>query len=137
MPHNFHLVFEYGKSYLKSIFGRSIIALVIAIGLISFWLIRRNRPPVIHEVTATPNIVISKEDVFYQWVRLQCLATDPNGDNVKYLWSCPKGEIDEFMSRTARYIPKSLGVHKIYVTVSDGREISIDSIEIYVIKGLP
>ncbi len=94
-----------------------------------------NRAPVIRSVTANPD-TLTNESYFGPWAELNCLATDPEGESLRYLWTCRTGNFggDVYGQSTIWEATANSPSGAVYIalTVSDGREIDVDSVRIIV-----
>jgi len=93
----------------------SLIILVVATILIG-GCAPANQPPVISSLTAIK-----------EWVapasisQVECIASDPDEDELSYVWSASGGDISEEGSVIAWIAPDALGAYTITVKVTDGR----------------
>jgi hypothetical protein len=89
-----------------------------------------NHPPVIESLTAEPSPVIQGKTS-----TIECVASDPDGDELNYLWSADRGNISGQGSTVNWTSPNSCGNFVITLTVADGRgsEVS-ETLEIRVKK---
>ena len=97
-----------------------------------------NHAPVIISVTASPDTVSSGYDESQSTV--SCVVTDADGDNISYRWSCPSANFSykegysgsRFVGTepSVRMDSFDLGDNWVRVTVSDGREIDVDSVKV-------
>ncbi len=91
-----------------------------------------NQAPAIRNISADPVIVGRQERS-----NLTCVATDPDGDSLVYYWRATSGRLqDDFddVEATEQWVaPNTDGNYWIAVTVSDGREVDEDSLELTVI----
>ena len=93
-----------------------------------------NHAPVIQSMTTTPATARQNDS----WgPLLQCIATDADGDSLKYYWSCDNGSLDgaEDLAPSVRYYAGSAprGDQWIKVQVSDSHAVVIDSVKVVVI----
>lgn len=87
-----------------------------------------NHAPVLRSVAATPNPVRLNG-----FTTLSCLATDADGDDISYSWSCPMGQYDgDLTGRTIRWKWSTAGVYTMHLMVSDGRDVATDSVSVTV-----
>ena len=97
----------------------------------------QNHAPVVQSVVASPNTVI--ETMYHDSANLttlSCVATDQDGDVLNYSWSCPAGTFMEgiqFGSVVQMYFYRVTGTFIASVIVSDGFEVSEDSVQIEVL----
>lgn len=92
-----------------------------------------NHPPVIHSVTANPRIINTNSSTI-----LTCEATDSDSDSLSYLWSCQYGTISNILSPTTSWLPPdSSGLYTCRITVSDGKDIEVESVSIEVAIPVP
>ena len=89
-----------------------------------------NHPPVIESLTAEPSPVKQGKTS-----TIECVASDPDGDELSYLWSAARGNISGQGSAVTWTAPNTCGSYVITVTVADSRggEAS-EELEIKVIK---
>ena len=89
-----------------------------------------NHPPAIESLTAEPLQVIQGKTS-----TIKCVASDPNGDELSYLWSATRGNISGQGSSVVWTAPNTCGTYVITVTVADSRggEVS-EELEVKVIK---
>ncbi len=93
------------------------------------WLLARNRPPVVHSITADPEFVVCGRAS-----TLAAEASDPDGDALSYTWSAtggtfPEGPTGFSVTWTA---PDEPGEVTANVTVSDGQATAAGSTAIIV-----
>jgi hypothetical protein len=79
--------------------------------------VRLNRPPVIERLSAESTSVRPGEDI-----AIECVASDPEGDELSYHWSASSGIILGEGSRVTWIAPNAPGTYVITVEVSDGRD---------------
>lgn len=89
-----------------------------------------NHPPVIKSLTAEPSPVRQGKTS-----SIECIASDPDGDELSYLWSTIRGTISGQGHTVIWTAPNTCGTYVITATVADGRsgEVS-EELEIKVIK---
>lgn len=89
-----------------------------------------NHPPVITSLTADPSPVREGKTC-----SLECIASDPDGDELSYSWSATRGGISGQGDTVTWTAPNTCGTYVITVTVADGRggEVS-EELEVEVIK---
>lgn len=75
-----------------------------------------NHPPVIDSLTAEA-LEVGKATSCV----IECIASDPDGDNLSYIWSVSGGNISGESSVVTWTAPNTFGTYFIAVTVSDGR----------------
>jgi hypothetical protein len=75
-----------------------------------------NHPPVIDSLTAEPQRV--KKGMTSN---IECIASDPDGDELSYTWSASGGSISREGSVVTWVAPNAFGTYTIIVTVTDGR----------------
>jgi hypothetical protein len=75
-----------------------------------------NQPPVIDSLTCQWRQVKSEMSV-----PIKCAASDPDGDELSYVWSVDGGEITGEGAVAEWLTPKKYSVYTITATVSDGR----------------
>ncbi len=75
-----------------------------------------NHPPVIERLTAEPPVVNQGKTT-----TIQCIASDPDGDELGYNWSVSRGNISGQGSAVIWTAPNTCGTYIITVTVADGR----------------
>ena len=86
-----------------------------------------NRPPVIQSLTANPTEVVHGGSS-----TLTCTASDEDGDNLAYTWTPSSGSIPGSGSSVQWLAPQVTGSFGVAVTVSDGREVDVDSLKFIV-----
>ena len=93
----------------------SLIILVIATLPISSC-VPTNLAPVISSL-------IASEEPFYllDSCQLECIASDPDGDELSYIWSKDEGNISGEGDTVTWVAPNAYGIYTITVTVTDGR----------------
>ena len=84
---------------------------------------RPNHPPVVTGMTID-GIAPSKENNAKQWVTktVHCIASDPDGDQLSYLWRASGGKITGEGSTVGWTSPGVNGDYTVTVIVSDGRD---------------
>jgi len=75
-----------------------------------------NHPPVIESLTAE-SLVVSQNTS----VNIECIATDPDGDQLTYSWEATEGDISGEGANIIWTGPDICAMHTITVTVADGR----------------
>lgn len=88
-----------------------------------------NNPPVIRSVTATPTSVRAQQSSS----TLSCVATDLDGDSLSYRWNCDSAYLSDNYTGTEETVRMGYfaeGDNWVRVTVSDGREIDVDSVKV-------
>ncbi len=75
-----------------------------------------NHPPVIDSLT-TEALEVRKAT---SWV-IECIASDPDGDSLSYIWSASGGNISGGGAVVTWVAPNTFGTYVIKVTVNDGR----------------
>jgi hypothetical protein len=75
-----------------------------------------NHPPVIERLTAEPPVVNQGKTA-----TIQCIASDPDIDELGYDWSASRGNISGQGSAVTWTAPNTCGTYTITVTVADGR----------------
>jgi len=92
--------------------------------------VRVNYPPVVESLTAEPAVVNRAETT-----AIECVASDPDGDELSYLWTTDGGNISGQGSAVTWIAPNTCGSYVVAVSVADGRggEAS-EELEIKVIK---
>lgn len=75
-----------------------------------------NHPPVIESLTAEREVIEQAEST-----PIECVASDPDGDELNYLWTTPRGNISGQGSAVIWTAPNSCALYAILVTVTDGR----------------
>lgn len=88
-----------------------------------------NHPPTIRSLTASP-LTIKTGDT----IQIECIATDPDDDQLGYSWSSSNGQITGGIAVNIILwkVPEKPGTTKITVVVSDGKDITEGSLEIMV-----
>jgi len=87
-----------------------------------------NQPPVIISLTAEQTTVVRATTT-----TIECIASDPDGDKLSYIWSASRGGISWEGSVATWVAPNAIGTYKITVTVTDDRgDQATQSIEIEV-----
>lgn len=74
-----------------------------------------NHPPVITSLKAKQDVVSTLDSCL-----IECVASDPDGDELSYEWSTDGGEISDTGSLATWTAPDTVGLYKIAVVVSDG-----------------
>lgn len=74
-----------------------------------------NKPPVIASVSFPNNVMAQAESMII------CVATDPDGDNLKYQWSAEGGTVKGEGNSIIWAAPDSVGKYNVKVVVADGR----------------
>lgn len=99
----------------------------------------KNNAPVVNEILATPQSVTINQNGYIEPVIVTAVATDKDGDPLKYNWSCSVGKIETGLSdystttNPARWNPPNTrGNYSVTCTVSDGKETNKKSINITV-----
>jgi len=89
-----------------------------------------NYPPIIESLTAKPSPVREGKTS-----TIECVASDPDEDELSYLWSTTRGNISGEGATVIWTAPNVCGTYIITVTVADGRggEVS-EELEVEVIK---
>jgi len=75
-----------------------------------------NHPPVIESLTAEPSLVRQGKTS-----TIECVASDPDSDELSYLWSAATGNISGQGSAVTWTAHNTCGTYVITVTVSDSR----------------
>jgi len=75
-----------------------------------------NHSPVIESLTADPPAVNRGRTS-----TIECVASDPDGDELSYLWSAEQGDISGQDATVTWTAPSTCGTYTITVTVADGR----------------
>jgi len=89
-----------------------------------------NHPPVIESLNAEPSPVRQGNTA-----TITCVASDPDGDELSYLWSASRGNVSGEGSTVTWTSPNGCGSFTIGLTVEDGRGgEAIEELEIKVIK---
>ncbi len=87
-----------------------------------------NHAPVIRSISANPASVGRQ-----QTSEITCVATDADGDSLSYYWRSTAGTIsDDDDEKINWHAPNSDGQFWVGVTVSDGQEVDIDSLQLNV-----
>ena len=82
-----------------------------------------NRPPVISQIIGASNYSPSVEGQF------KCIASDPDGDNLTYVWTADNGTIKGEGNTATWMSPPTMGNYKITVAVSDGKGNEVRGVE--------
>ena len=75
-----------------------------------------NHPPVIESLTTGRKKVVKAGTS-----TIQCVASDPDGDELSYIWSAERGNISGEGAMVTWVAPNTHGTYTITVTVADGR----------------
>ena len=75
-----------------------------------------NKPPAISNLTADVKSVIPSGSC-----QVRCVASDPNGDSLSYIWSASGGNISGEGSVVTWIAPDAPGAYTLAVEVTDGR----------------
>jgi len=75
-----------------------------------------NHPPVIDSLT-TERGRVNKAAV----LNVECIASDPDGDELSYMWSADRGNISGNGPIAAWVAPNATGIYTITVTITDDR----------------
>lgn len=78
--------------------------------------VRANHPPVIESLTADLTTLRQAETT-----PIECIASDPDGDELTYQWEASGGEISEQGATVFWKAPDASGDYTVRVTVADGR----------------
>ena len=81
---------------------------------------QQNHPPVIEKITYAKDVFSNDED------ELTCLASDVDGDNLTYKWTCEAGNIKGDGPDVLWMPPGKLGTYPITVTVDDGNGAEVE-----------
>ncbi|MBN2186397.1 MAG: hypothetical protein JW732_02980 [Dehalococcoidia bacterium] len=76
-----------------------------------------NSPPIVHSLTADIDWLTPSSSC-----RLECSATDPNGDRLSYEWSASQGKISGTGSVVTWTAPETTGLYTITVVVTDSHD---------------
>ncbi|UCH43199.1 MAG: PKD domain-containing protein [Dehalococcoidales bacterium] len=76
-----------------------------------------NDPPIIESLTADPEEVTQAGSSI-----IECIAHDPDEDNLTYEWTMTGGNIEGEGSRVTWIAPQDCAVYTISVTVTDERD---------------
>lgn len=76
-----------------------------------------NNPPVIESLTAEPAAILQDKTT-----EVSCVASDPDGDTLEYIWSATEGEISGQGASITWKAPSQCKNYNITVTVVDGRD---------------
>lgn len=93
-----------------------LIILIVAALLISSGCWLANQAPNISGLTADKELIETADSC-----RLECTASDPDGDELSYRWTTDSGRIDGEGSSVSWTAPETPGSYTITVAVSDGR----------------
>ena len=91
-----------------------------------------NSPPTIQSLVVNPPDVVHGGNAL-----LSCTAVDYDGDNLTYTWTPRSGTITGSGSSVQWRAPQTLGVYWIKIAVSDGFDITIDSLQATVLANRP
>ncbi len=89
-----------------------------------------NNAPVIRSISSNP-VNVGRQ----QYAQITCVATDSDGDSLTYFWRATSGSIGSHSVHAAIVnwcAPNTDGNYWVGVTVSDGREVDADSLELTV-----
>jgi len=75
-----------------------------------------NNPPVIESLTAQPDTIL--QDMTSE---VKCVASDPDGDELEYIWTADGGEISGQGTSITWKGPSECKKYQVTVTVADGR----------------
>lgn len=75
-----------------------------------------NQPPVIESLTPERWLVVKAGTS-----TIECVASDPDGDELSYIWSKDEGNISGEGDTVTWVAPNAYGIYTITVTVTDGR----------------
>ncbi len=75
-----------------------------------------NHPPIITSLKAEPEAILVSESC-----RIECIASDEDGEELNYEWSASKGDISGDGASVNWTAPDSEGIYNVVVKVSDGR----------------
>lgn len=89
----------------------------------------QNNPPIINKVYVNPSAIKIMDQI-----KLTCIASDEDGDNLQYTWLSSHGSFLELVSQSSTVweAPSSKGIYQIIVKVSDGKELIEKKIEVNV-----
>ena len=76
-----------------------------------------NNPPVIESLATERCVIYPAEST-----PIECVAFDPDGDELTYLWEATGGDISGQGSTADWTAPDTVGTYNIIVTVTDGRD---------------
>ena len=89
-----------------------------------------NHAPVIESLTAEPSPVRQGETS-----TIECVASDPDGDELSYIWSVDRGNMSGQGSSVVWTAPMTCGSYFITVTVADSRGAEVsEELEVKVLK---
>jgi len=105
------------SNYLR--LNKWIIGLAILVSIIFFTAgcAPVNHQPTITSIKATPEAVYPSASC-----KIECAASDDDGDELNYEWSAGKGYIDGNGSTVVWNAPESAGIYSVTVKVTDGNE---------------
>jgi hypothetical protein len=89
-----------------------------------------NKPPIIESLVAEPSVVDQDKSI-----NIKCVATDPDGDALEYVWEVTAGHISGQDAAVTWQAPHALGAYTITVSVTDGqspavtKQLTVDVIE--------
>jgi len=78
--------------------------------------VRANHPPVIGSLTAERTAIVEAGST-----SIECVASDPDGDELTYEWTATGGEISGQGSTITWEAPNSCADYVVTITVTDGR----------------
>ena len=76
-----------------------------------------NHPPVIESLATEQCVIYLGESTF-----IECVASDPDGDELTYLWEATDGDISGQGSTVTWTAPDTAGTYNVTATVTDGRD---------------
>jgi chitinase len=83
----------------------------------------RNRPPVIETIAANPETVSVNGQT-----KIEVLATDPDGDALRYSWQAESGSLSPSTADTVTWFaPKLVGTYMVALTVRDSKDSYTDT----------
>ncbi len=112
----------------KQLFKLSVVALIM-IGFFACKEEETNQAPAIESITLAKTSGV----VFYERIKAEIKASDPDGDALTYTWSATKGSFEGTGAFTTWIAPNETGTCTITCTVSDGKTTAIISKDITVL----
>ena len=130
----------------KPSYPLSLFLIILCISLVQYSCKKKdndeqNAPPVIQSITSTPNTSVCERLPSGEDVTVTVTATDPNQDDLSYLWQADGGSFSGLTNQSSITWQSPLNpspmTYKITATVSDGAETKSTTIDVYVGKVTP